>query len=219
MIAAAAVCVFLGAAGSASANAQLESMFQDDDLLLHSAPESVDRAMTELKALGVDRVKIPALWRDIAPLRKPSDGTDPSDYPADRINKLDVSIQTAYDHGLDVLLTPRGGVPDWAMPPRPAGLRDQDAYRPNMREWGKFVRMLGRRYSGNYVRSDGERLPPVTMWSIWNEPNWPSLLQPQSNKDDEPFSPVLYRRATAATPSCSARPRRSASRPPGRRAR
>ncbi len=191
---AAAVCVFVGAVAPASANSQLESMFQDDDLLLHSSPEKVDATMAELKALGVDRVKIPALWRDIAPLRKPDDATDPDQYPADRINKLDITIRSAYDHGLLVLLNIRGGVPDWAMPKRPAGLRDQDAYKPNIGKWLDYVRMLGRRYSGNYVRPDGELLPQISAWSIWNEPNWPSLLQPQSNGADKPSSPVIYRR-------------------------
>jgi hypothetical protein len=188
----AVVCALLPAA-PAAASSQMESVFQDDDMLLHSPIERVDRTMAELKAIGVDRVRIPALWRDIAPLREPADATDPAQYPDVRIAKLDRTISSAYAHGLAVLLNPRGGAPEWAQPRRPRRIKDEDAYKPSTRKFREYVEMLGMRYSGMYVDRHGVTLPYVSAWSIWNEPNWGGLLQPQSRRG-EPFGPHLYER-------------------------
>ena len=79
----------------AGANVQLESVFQDDDLLLHQPPEKVDDAMQELKALGVDRIRVSAIWRERAPLREPSDPSDPDSYnkyDAFKFNTLTVRV-------------------------------------------------------------------------------------------------------------------------------
>jgi hypothetical protein len=188
----AAACILLPAA-PAAASSQMESVFQDDDLLLHSPIERVDATMAELKSLGVDRVRIPALWRDLAPLREPKDPTDPRQYPDVRIAKLDRTISSAYAHGLLVLLNPRGGAPEWAQPRRPKRIRDEDAYKPSAHKFNQFVQMLGVRYGGDYVDNLGITLPYVSAWSIWNEPNWGGLLQPQSRRG-EPYAPLLYRR-------------------------
>ncbi len=183
----------LVAAPSAHAFEGLESVFQDDDLLIHAPPDVVDKNMAELAKLGVDRIRVSAIWRDMAPLSEPNDATDPSAYPLDRIGDIDRTIQAAYRNGLMVLFNIRGGAPDWAMPKRPPGLEDEDAYKPNIRMWNEFVQAMGRRYNGNFVTRAGNALPRVNAWSIWNEPNWPSLLQPQSRKG-KPYSPHLYRR-------------------------
>lgn len=192
-ILAAAACVFGGAVATAGANENLESVFQDDDLLLHQPPEKVDKAMAELKAIGVDRIRVSAIWAERAPLREPSDPTDPDSYNDARLHPLDTTIVSAARHGILVLLNVRGGAPEWAQPRRPAGLRDENAYKPNRRKFMQYTEMLGRRYSGNYTNDLDVELPRVTAWSIWNEPNWPSLLQPQSTRSGKPFSPHLYR--------------------------
>jgi len=185
-------------ASPATAAPRQESIFEDDDLLLHSPPATVDRTLAELKALGVDRVRIPALWRDIAPESRPRHPASPGVYD-ERIARLDYAISSAYEHGLTVLLNPRGGAPVWAQganPPR--RIADKDAFKPGAKAFGAFVEMLGRRYSGNYGH-DGELLPKIDVWSLWNEPNWGGLLQPQSERDKRTgrmhtFAPQLYRR-------------------------
>jgi hypothetical protein len=189
--------VALLAAAPAHASSTQESLFQDDDLLVHQAPAEVDAAMAELAGLGVDRVRLPALWADLAPAERLARPADPAAYPPQRLAPLDHAIASAHAHGLAVLLNPRGGVPPWARGKHPpAKLRLRDAFKPRPRAFGAFVRMLGTRYSGTY-----EGLPRVDAWSIWNEPNWHGLLQPQS-RHGVPVAPAIYRRlyraATAA---------------------
>ncbi len=168
--------LLLAIAPAASASPKQESIFEDDDQLVHNSPEGVDAAMAELKALGVDRVRLPALWRDLA------DPTTPGLYPPERLASLDRSIASAQAHGLGVLLNVRGGAPDWALPAkRPQQRRENAAWKPSPKAFGAFVTMLGQHY------------PQVDTWSLWNEPNWHALLQPQT-LHGKPYAPKLYRR-------------------------
>ncbi len=172
--------VLLACAQTASASPNMESTFEDDDLLLHNTPAGVDGAMADLRALGVDRVRLPALWRDLA------DPATPGGYPAERLTNLDRAITSAQAHGLAVLLNVRGGAPDWALPAnRPTRRRDDGAWKPSPKAFRAFVEMLGRHY------------PNVDAWSLWNEPNWHSLLQPQWHRG-RPYAPGLYRRLVRA---------------------
>ncbi len=193
------VATALSLASGAVAAPRQESVFEDDDLLLHSPAATVERTMAELRSLGVDRVRLPALWRDIAPRRRPERPASPSAYSAERTNPLDRAITSAYAHGLNVLINVRGGAPEWAQnrhPPREVA--EKDAYKPDARAFGAFTQMLGRRYDGTYVGEDGAVLPRVDAWSLWNEPNWGGLLQPQSERDRRThvmhtYAPRLYR--------------------------
>ncbi len=181
------------APAAAVASVSQESIFEDDDMLLHSPPASVDATMAELAALGVDRVRLPALWRVLAPDSPPADPTDPAAYEP-RLAALDHAIASAYNHGLAVLVNVRGGAPDWAQGSRrPSELTGYQAYRPSHVAFEAFVRMLGRRYDGTWLRPDGQLLPAVRAWSVWNEPNWHSLLSPQSD-GRVPVAADIYRR-------------------------
>ena len=179
---------------SAHASPTQESIFQDDDLLIHVSPAEVDRTMAELRGLGVDRVRLSAIWRDMAPAQPPADATDPAAYDQRKLAHLDAAIRAAGAHGIGVLLNVRGGVPDWAMgKPIPKKFAGRDAYRPDPGRYRQFVEMLGRRYSGQY-----EGLPRVDTWSLWNEPNWGGLLQPQTLRNRKTrrlytVSPAIYR--------------------------
>ena len=191
----AVVCALLPAA-PAAANQGMESVFQDDDMLLFSPIERIDANMAELKALGVDRVRLPAQWSFLSPKRQPADLTDPRAYDG-HMGGLDRSISSAYAHGLQVLLNVKGGAPEWAQPRRPARIREENAYKPSPSKFRAFVEMLGKRYDGTYVDPHGVTLPYVSAWSIWNEPNWGGLLQPQSRRG-EPYGPHHYRRLVRA---------------------
>ena len=74
------------------ARGPLESMFQDDRLLIDSPTATVTRTLDELRGLGVDRLRLTVLWSAIAPdplSARPPAGFDPSQpaaYPTKRLH-------------------------------------------------------------------------------------------------------------------------------------
>lgn len=201
------------AAAPAHAAETQESLFQDDDRLLHATPADSDATLQELRDLGVDRIRLSVIWRNLAPARdsgaRPGfDAANPAAYPAAEFDPLDHVLRVARRMGIEVLLNVRGDAPDWAMPARPRHMAGRRAYKPNTAAFHEFVAMLGRRYDGNYKDENQGRavLPRVGAWSIWNEPNWSGHLQPQTVRDSKrrlkAIAPLhyrkLYRAASAA---------------------
>ena len=174
------------AAAATASRGPLESMFQDDQLLIDSSTATVTRTLSELQALGVDRLRLTILWSAIAPdpaSPTPPAGFDaslPAAYPArawapyDRI----VTLARARGIGVDFDLTAPG--PRWAMRLRAPLTGQASHFEPSATDFGRFVLAVGRRYSGSYVAPGATSpLPRVGYWSIWNEPNQPGWLAPQ----------------------------------------
>jgi hypothetical protein len=188
------------AAAPAHASGTQETLFQDDDRLLHATPAESDTTLQVLRDLGVDRIRLSVIWRDLVPA--------PETYPAEVFDPLDHVLRVARRQGIEVLLNVRGDAPEWAMPPRPKKLAGRRAYLPSTAGFHEFVAMLGRRYDGTFNDENQGRtpLPRVTAWSIWNEPNWSGHLQPQTIRDPKRrlklIAPLhyrkLYRSATTA---------------------
>src|SRR5689334_2217871 len=63
--------VALGSSDSGHRPGLMESIFQDDQLLVDSPAPVVTRTLDTLRSLGVDRVRITVLWASIAPAAKP----------------------------------------------------------------------------------------------------------------------------------------------------
>ena len=89
--------------------------------------------------------------------------------------------------------------PRWAVE---RGARDGDhRWRPSAPEFGQFSEALARRYNGGYEDpvERGRELPPVRLWTTWNEPNHASFLLPQWERKPgrprrwRPASPHIYR--------------------------
>ena len=190
-----------------------ESIFQDDDRLLHAPPAESDATLQELRDLGVDRVRLSVIWRNYAPARDAADrpkfdGADPAAYPAAEFDPLDHVLRVARRMGIEVLLNVRGDAPTWATPKPPKRLAGRRAFKPSTAAFHEFVAMMGRRYDGTYNDENQGRtpLPRVSAWSIWNEPNWSGHLQPQTVRDRhrrlKAIAPLhyrkLYRAATRA---------------------
>ena len=168
------------------------SIMQDETLLLRSGAQVRDSALDEMRALGVDTVRVVPIWRDHAAaplaLRRPREP-----YPAGTFGALDGVLAAARVRGLDVLLTPTGPGPAWASTCR-GRPRARQACSPSPAAYGRFVRELGRRY------------PDQRLWAVWNEPNVANWLTPQFDARGVPVSPGRYRslvraaaRALAAT--------------------
>jgi len=165
-----AALVVLTACPAAVAHAALPlSVVQDDAQLLRSGPAAREQTLDDAASLGVDVVRILAVWKDFS--RRPT-----------ALDELDAAVTGARARGLRVLLNPSGPAPRSASTCRPR----RDVCAPSPRAFGAWVAQLGRRY------------PEVRDWSVWNEPNNPNWLQPQHSTDGRPSSPALYRRLLGA---------------------
>ena len=182
-------------AAPASASTGQESQLQDDPLLVYKSPSEVARTLDELKALGVDRVRVTVLWRLVAPdptsQTKPAgfDGSNPAAYPRGTWNRFDTIVRLAAGRGIAVHFSPTAPAPSWATgDPERTDL--EETFDPSPAEYGAFVTAVGRRYDGTYdpcASADrycdpfGGALPRVSFWSFWNEPNQSAWLSPQND--------------------------------------
>ncbi|MEX2195820.1 MAG: hypothetical protein WD844_11090 [Thermoleophilaceae bacterium] len=204
------------AAVPASAGRTQESIVMDDAHIVYVTPEQLDANFAELKAIGVDRVRVSVYWRLIAPAseqkQRPNfDAGNPAAYPPEHWDRYDAIVAAAQKHRLGLLFSITGPAPLWA-----TGTPDRSdieaTYDPNADEFREFVRAVGTRYSGSYraevaapppeqecdllgCREEQQETPPgellgrVDHWSVWNEPNHPGWLTPQWLPD--PRNPAL----------------------------
>ncbi|WP_028058245.1 hypothetical protein [Candidatus Solirubrobacter pratensis] len=188
------VAALLGAAAAPARAAGLEIGMEDERLLLGGGPDAV-AAAADWKALGVDVVRIHAQWGSIAPRRRPAgfDAADPGD-PRYGWGALDRAVGIARAAGLEVMLTVTGPGPAWTSR---VPARHNPRWEPSATEFGRFAHAVAARYGGL-----------VDRYLIWNEPNQPGWLQPQSEcrrRVCTPVAPHVYRALVrAATPQIHA---------------
>jgi hypothetical protein len=183
----------------------LESMFQDDALLVYGTNGVVEKTLATLKGLGVDRLRITVKWSDIAP--DPTSRTrprgfraaDPSAYSELGFARYDRIDLLAARQGIAVDFDVTAPAPLWATT-RGVPARYAANAAPRARDFRAFVTALGRRYDGRYaitIPGVGRMtLPRVSFWSVWNEPNQPGWLAPQyrrAGRGTEMEAPRLYR--------------------------
>ena len=155
------------------------------------------RTLDTLRSLGVSRVKLFLPWSSVAPAstsrHMPAfDATDPGAYPPGVWDRFDTVIRDAQARGIGVDLA-LSSPPLWAAGPGDPGPVPHPHWKPSATAFGAFARAVGKRYSGSYTPAGAPRpLPRVSFWSIWNEPNYGSLLAPQAINHIE-VSPLLYR--------------------------
>jgi hypothetical protein len=197
-VALASVSLSLSAPVALASHAQT-SIFQDDQLLLYSGTQTVTKTLATLKSLGVQMIRVTVKWSALAPdplsYTYPGPYFDPrypTSYPAANWAPYDRVISIAQRDGLAVNLDVTAPGPLWAMGRKPLDTRAADHWFPNVQQWEEFFYAVALRYDGQYYR-----FPHVTSWSIWNEPNQPGWLSPQSQKVNGTWtavSPKLYRR-------------------------
>jgi len=183
------------------------SIMQDDDELVYRDDATRDAALKRMKALGVDVVRVTVLWRSVtagvsAKQAAQRDMSVPRSYGVRIWNRYDNLVRSAQADGLKVYFSVTGPAPDWAHGKAPRRERTvvKQAWKPNPQQFFKFVKALGRRYSGTYRDEDSGRsiIPRVDFWGLWNEPNQAGWLAPQYEFSREarkviPVSPVMYR--------------------------
>ena len=143
-------CAALSAAPAHASKTQ-ESIFQDDAQLMERGADVRNATLDELKALGVDTIRVNAIWARIARDRdadaKPNyNSSDPAAYPAENWAPLDGLLVAAQQRGIGVLVTATVPAPKWASP-----CGDRRICDPNRDEFKAFVTALGKRYSGQYT--------------------------------------------------------------------
>ena len=162
----------------APAGAALETIVQDDGVLLYSPPQQLRDAALLLQGLGVDGVRITANWpvltRDSSATTRPAfDARDPAAYEQVRWSNLDAAVRAVRDAGMTTMIDIGFWAPHWATS-APPGPRARTNVKP--RDYADFAVAVARRYSGEFVvpRAPGEPQP-----------------QPPPAQDHNPFAQLL----------------------------
>jgi len=165
------------------------SIMLDDDQMLYRGDVARDAALRRMKEFGVDYVRVSILWSVVAEnskrdrkQRKRFRGQDPSTYPLGNWDRYDRLVRAAERIGVGLYFNVTGPGPKWAHAKPPRRERaNRRTWKPKAREYAKFVKAVGARYSGGYrdENDDGALLPRVSFWSIYNEPNQGGWLTPQ----------------------------------------
>jgi hypothetical protein len=217
------LALFLGAllAPAAHASPLQTSIMMDDDLLIYRNDATAARALTQMKSLGVDTIRVTVLWSVVANNARPTKAeiaklkgkaktkarnqarrfnpTNPSTYPIQNWDRYDNLLKAAADRGIRVYFNVTGPGPLWASTKPPKKLaRLAATYKPKVGAFKQYVTAVGKRYNGTYRDENGSRgtLPRVSMWSLWNEPNQGGWLTPQwetRGGQKVATSPILFR--------------------------
>ncbi|HYF25767.1 MAG TPA: hypothetical protein VD931_08530 [Baekduia sp.] len=131
----------------------LETIVQDDALLLHRPAAEVRATAQRLRALGADRVRLTASWSSLAPAadgptRPEFDARDPAAYEQPRWAGLDEAVRAATAAGLRVMVDVGFWAPRWAADPT-----DEPRARTNVApaHFADFAVAVARRYSGSFT--------------------------------------------------------------------
>ena len=141
-------------AAKASSGRGLETIVQDDGLLLYRPAAEVQAAVMRMKELGIDRVRITASWSSLTRLPesdiKPPgfDAADPGAYEHARWRGLDTAIRAIRGAGLKALVDIGFWAPHWATtdPPGPRARTNIDPA-----EYAAFATAVALRYSGAFT--------------------------------------------------------------------
>ena len=167
--------LFLVAPASAPAARGMEVAIQDDAVLVGQVYYNRDRAFTQLRDLGVTRIRVNMLWKDVvgkwAARRRKQPRTINYQW-----SKYDTIVDMAAQRGIRVYFTLTGPAPRWATGDRRIGV-----YRPNARKFAAFTKAVAAHFRGR-----------VDRYAIWNEPNYKGWLKPHHK------APRLYRGLYAA---------------------
>ncbi len=198
------VTALLCVPAGAQASGEQMSIMQDDDLLVYSGDRVRDDTLARMKLIGVDTVRVTVLWSVVAANARSTPARDkrflklgaddPRAYPKAEWDKYDRLARACETTGIACYFNVTFPGPSWGHRKPPASQRrNRVTWKPIPAEYGKFVRAVGKRFSGSY-RDENERvtLPRIDLWSLGNEPNQGGWLTPQW-EGGKPASPALYR--------------------------
>ena len=152
----------------ARADHSMETIVQDDAVLLDGNDAQVASAMAKLAALGVSRVRLTASWSTIAPQPDSStapqfDPTNPDAYPPHAWDRLDRAVEDATADGLKVDIDIAFWAPLWATS---GTTTDHARSYVDAAAYAQFAEAVARRYSGSFVPSAGQPPAPSSSPSV-----------------------------------------------------
>jgi hypothetical protein len=158
VLSAAAACA-LAFAVPASAAKGMEIALQDDGVFVSQLNYDRERALQQARELGVTRIRVNAYWWRY--VRSPEATTRPVP-PTYDWSRIDSLVDAAARYGIRIQLTLTGPAPAWGAKNRKIG-----NFGPNPDYFGDYARAAATHFKGRIDR-----------YSIWNEPNYVSWLQP-----------------------------------------
>jgi hypothetical protein len=164
-----AACTAASAPRPAKAAPGMELALQDDAVLLQRLYYDRDRALDQIRALGVTRIRSNLLWSSVL------HGQAGSRHAPRRIrydwSAYDALLDAATQHGMAVQLNLTGPAPAFATSNHRIG-----PHAPSAKKFGDFARAAAAHFRGR-----------VNRYAIWNEPNYVGWLAPRHK------APMLYR--------------------------
>ena len=157
----AALAMGMARAQDANAARGMEIALQDDPVFVGQSYFGRERAFREARALGVSRIRMNMSWAYSVVREQRNARTKPANVVFNW-GDFDSAIDAAARHGIRVHLSLTGPAPAWG-----AGNRRIGPNRPDPAGYGEFVRAAAKHFKGR-----------VDRYSIWNEPNWHSWLNP-----------------------------------------
>jgi len=177
-----ALCALALLPQQATAARGMEVAAQDDLLLLYNGGArgqymDLDLAYRRLRGIQVSRIRMNVVWAIAVANDQRELKTKPSRVRYDW-REYDDAVRAAKRRGMKVQLAMSGPAPAWATPKKTS---EKGYYKPNVKEFARFVKAFARRYKRK-----------VDRFSIWNEPNWYTWLAPLKQ------APLLYRKLYVA---------------------
>jgi hypothetical protein len=202
------VILLLGLSATATASARAGSLpgpsflatgLVDFPAFQQGSLSSQDAWLVRARGLDAGWVRLTVYWSSVAPfnLEAGFQASNPN-APGYRWSDLDQAVKAATAEGLHVVLLVLAA-PTWAEGPGMPGSASPGSWDPSPSALGAFAHAIAVRYSGRFTDPSQPllKLPKVTYFQAWDEPNLPVYLEPQwvqeTNGAIEPESPDLYR--------------------------
>jgi hypothetical protein len=163
-----ALTAVLALPAAAPAASRMEIAVQDDPVFVSQAYYDRERALQQARDMGVSRLRVNVPWASAVRGSEQKQAPQPLSYDWARYDSI---VDAAARYGIRVQLTLTGPAPAFGAANRKVGV-----FGPKAQPFGDFARAAATHFKGR-----------VDRYSIWNEPNYISWLEPQG------IAAALYR--------------------------
>ena len=152
----------------ATAAPRMEIAVQDDPVFVTQSYYDRERALQQARDMGVSRIRVNVGWANTVRGSEQKNAPAPLSYDWAPFDSL---VDAAARYGIRIQMTLTGPAPAFGAANRKIG-----NYGPKAARFGDFARAAATHFKGR-----------VDRYSIWNEPNYVSWLEPHG------IAPALYR--------------------------